>query len=46
MTVPSSASPEEVRAAALAQARTATLINEQEPRKVIVVPGRLVNLVI
>jgi leucyl-tRNA synthetase len=44
--VPSSASPDEVRAAALAQARIATLINDREPRKVIVVPGRLVNLVV
>jgi leucyl-tRNA synthetase len=44
--VPTSASPDQVRAAALAQARIATLIDEQEPRKVIVVPGRLVNLVI
>jgi leucyl-tRNA synthetase len=46
MTVPTSASPAEVRAAALAQARSATLIDEGEPRKVIVVPGRLVNVVV
>jgi leucyl-tRNA synthetase len=45
MVVPTSASPDEVRAAALTQARIATLIHE-EPRKVIVVPGRLVNLVV
>ncbi|MGH3768231.1 MAG: leucine--tRNA ligase [Pseudonocardiaceae bacterium] len=45
VTVPTSASPDEVRTAALAQARIATLIDDQEPRKVIVVPGRLVNLV-
>jgi leucyl-tRNA synthetase len=44
--VPTSASPEEVRAAALAQARIATLIDDGEPRKVIVVLGRLVNLVV
>jgi leucyl-tRNA synthetase len=44
--VPTSASPNEVRAAALAQARIATLIDDAEPRKVIVVPGRLVNLVV
>jgi leucyl-tRNA synthetase len=44
--VPSSAGPDEVRAAALAQARTSTLIDDEEPRKVIVVPGRLVNVVI
>jgi leucyl-tRNA synthetase len=46
MTVSTSASPAEVRAAALAQARSATLIDEGEPRKVIVVPGRLVNVVV
>jgi leucyl-tRNA synthetase len=46
MTVPTSASPDEVRAAALAQARSATLIDDDEPRKVIVVPGRLVNVVV
>ncbi len=46
MTVPTSASPDEVRAAALAQARSATLIADKEPRKVIVVPGRLVNVVV
>ncbi|MFY9806348.1 MAG: leucine--tRNA ligase [Pseudonocardiaceae bacterium] len=44
--VPSSAGPEEVRAAALAQARMATLVDDEEPRKVIVVPGRLVNVVL
>ncbi|MBV8994114.1 MAG: class I tRNA ligase family protein, partial [Pseudonocardiales bacterium] len=44
--VPASASPDEVRAAALAHARIATLIDDAEPRKVIVVPGRLVNLVV
>jgi leucyl-tRNA synthetase len=44
--VPTSASPDEVRAAALTQARIATLIDDGEPRKVIVVPGRLVNLVV
>ncbi|MGH3881967.1 MAG: leucine--tRNA ligase [Pseudonocardiaceae bacterium] len=44
--VPASASPDEVRAAALAQVRAATLVDDQEPRKVIVVPGRLVNVVL
>jgi leucyl-tRNA synthetase len=44
--VPSSAGPDEVRAAALAQARSATLVDDEEPRKVIVVPGRLVNVVL
>jgi leucyl-tRNA synthetase len=46
MVVPTSASPDEVRAAALAQVRAATLIDGEEPRKVIVVPGRLVNVVL
>ncbi|MGH3827945.1 MAG: class I tRNA ligase family protein, partial [Pseudonocardiaceae bacterium] len=44
--VPTSAGPDEVRAAALAQVRSAALINGAEPRKVIVVPGRLVNVVL
>jgi leucyl-tRNA synthetase len=44
--VPTSADPDEVRAAALAQVRAAALINGAEPRKVIVVPGRLVNVVL
>jgi leucyl-tRNA synthetase len=43
--VPRSAGPDEVRAAALAQVRIATLVEDEEPRKVIVVPGRLVNVV-
>jgi leucyl-tRNA synthetase len=30
----------------LAQVRAATLIDGEEPRKVIVVPGRLVNVVL
>ncbi len=45
VTVPSSASPDEVRTAALAQARIANLVADREPRKIIVVPGRLVNVV-
>ena len=44
--VPSSAGADEVRAAALTQLRSATLIDDAEPRKVIVVPGRLVNVVL
>jgi len=44
--VPTSAGPDEVRAAALAQVRIATLVDDEEPRKVIVVPGRLVNVVL
>jgi leucyl-tRNA synthetase len=44
--VAASAGPDEVRAAALAQVRIATLVDDEEPRKVIVVPGRLVNVVL
>ncbi|HKR48288.1 MAG TPA: leucine--tRNA ligase [Pseudonocardiaceae bacterium] len=44
--VPTSASPDEVRTAALAQVRATALINGEEPRKVIVVPGRLINVVL
>lgn len=44
--VPASAGTDEVQAAALAQVRVAGLIGDGEPRKVIVVPGRLVNVVV
>lgn len=44
--VPSSASQDEVRAAALAEEKITALIGGREPRKVIVVPGRLVNVVL
>ncbi|MGH3784991.1 MAG: leucine--tRNA ligase [Pseudonocardiaceae bacterium] len=44
--VPSSAGLDEVRAAALTQLRSTALIADGEPRKVIVVPGRLVNVVL
>jgi leucyl-tRNA synthetase len=44
--VPSSARPDEVRAAALAEERIAALTDGGAPRKVIVVPGRLVNVVL
>ncbi|MGW4110668.1 leucine--tRNA ligase [Actinosynnema sp. NPDC004786] len=44
--VPASASSDEVRAAALADAKVAELLNGGTPRKVIVVPGRLVNVVL
>ncbi|NIJ14362.1 leucyl-tRNA synthetase [Saccharomonospora amisosensis] len=39
------AGQEEVKAAALADAKIAALLEGAEPRKVIVVPGRLVNVV-
>ncbi|HEU0127798.1 MAG TPA: class I tRNA ligase family protein, partial [Pseudonocardiaceae bacterium] len=44
--VPATASPDEVRAAALAEERIAALVDDTRPRKVIVVPGRLVNVVL
>ncbi|WP_158853047.1 leucine--tRNA ligase [Saccharothrix deserti] len=44
--VSASASADEVKAAALADEKVAELLNGGEPRKVIVVPGRLVNVVL
>jgi leucyl-tRNA synthetase len=44
--VPATAGQDEVKAAALAEEKVAALINGAEPRKVIVVPGRLVNVVL
>ena len=46
VTVPASATQDDVRAAALAEERIAALTGGGEPRKVIVVPGRLVNVVL
>ena len=46
VTVPSSASQEDVRAAALAEEKIVALTEGRVPRKVIVVPGRLVNVVL
>jgi leucyl-tRNA synthetase len=44
--VPASASEGEITAAALAEEKIAALVNGGEPRRVIVVPGRLVNVVL
>ncbi|GGP38578.1 leucine--tRNA ligase [Saccharothrix coeruleofusca] len=44
--VPASATKEEVEAAALAEEKVAELLGGGTPRKVIVVPGRLVNVVL
>ncbi|MEU7526534.1 leucine--tRNA ligase [Saccharothrix sp. NPDC042600] len=44
--VPASAGRDEVKAAALADPKVAELVGGGEPRKVIVVPGRLVNVVL
>ena len=46
VTVATSATQDEVKAAALAEEKVAALLNGGEPRKVIVVPGRLVNVVL
>ena len=46
MTVSASATEDELRAAALADERIAALVDGAEPRRVIVVPGRLVNVVL
>ncbi len=43
--VPASAEQDEVRAAALADEKIVAALDGGEPRKVIVVPGRLVNIV-
>jgi len=45
VTVAASAGPGEVEAAALADAKVVELLGGKAPRKVIVVPGRLVNVV-
>jgi leucyl-tRNA synthetase len=46
ITVPATAPEAEIRALALSQERIVTLLEGREPRKVIVVPGRLVNIVL
>ncbi|AEA28756.1 leucine--tRNA ligase [Pseudonocardia benzenivorans] len=45
ITVPAAADVATVQAAALADEKIAALLDGREPRKVIVVPGRLVNIV-
>ena len=45
ITVPAGAGQDEVRTAALADPKLVELLGGAEPRKVIVVPGRLVNVV-
>jgi leucyl-tRNA synthetase len=44
--VAADASEDELRAAALASERVRALLDGREPRKVVVVPGRLVNVVV
>ncbi|WP_439385111.1 leucine--tRNA ligase [Amycolatopsis lexingtonensis] len=46
VTVAASASQDEVQAAALADEKVAAMVGDGAPRKVIVVPGRLVNIVL
>lgn len=44
--VPASAGQDEIKAAVLADEKVVALLDGGSPRKVIVVPGRLVNLVL
>jgi leucyl-tRNA synthetase len=46
ITVAADAGKDAVQSAALAEEKIAALLNGGEPRKVIVVPGRLVNVVV
>jgi leucyl-tRNA synthetase len=46
VTVSASAQQEEIKAVALAEEKVAALIGDSTPKKVIVVPGRLVNVVL
>ncbi|OLR91041.1 leucine--tRNA ligase [Actinokineospora bangkokensis] len=46
VTVAASATQDEVKSAALAEEKVAALVGTTTPRKVIVVPGRLVNIVL
>ncbi|WP_051580677.1 leucine--tRNA ligase [Pseudonocardia acaciae] len=46
ITVAADADRDAVQAAALAEEKIAALVGDKEPRKVIVVPGRLVNVVL
>ena len=46
VTVPATASTDEVTAAALAEVKIAALVDGGQPSRVIVVPGRLVNVVL
>jgi leucyl-tRNA synthetase len=46
VTVPADATPEQVEAAAMADEKVVAALDGRAPRKVIVVPGRLVNVVI
>ncbi|MGH3999139.1 MAG: leucine--tRNA ligase [Pseudonocardiaceae bacterium] len=46
VTVPASATEDDVRAAVLSEPKVVELLDGAQPRKVIVVPGRLVNIVV
>jgi leucyl-tRNA synthetase len=46
VTIPADAAPDAVEAAALADDRVLAALAGAQPRKVIVVPGRLVNIVV
>ena len=44
--VPTSATPKEIEAAALADEKVVSLLEGKTPKKVIVIPGRIVNIVV
>jgi leucyl-tRNA synthetase len=46
MLVPASATREQIEAFALANESVQKFVNGQKPKKVVVVPGRLVNVVV
>ena len=46
MTVPADADSDAVQAAALAEEKVVAFLDGRTPKKVIVVPGRLVNVVL
>ena len=46
ITVAADTAPDVVEAAALVDAKVVTALAGKEPRKVIVVPGRMVNIVV
>jgi leucyl-tRNA synthetase len=44
--MPSAATEDDVKKAALAHKRIAELVGDKQPTKVVYVPGRLVNIVV
>ena len=46
ISVPASATRDQIEASALADTAVQKFVNGQKPKKVVVVPGRLVNVVV